>query len=60
MSKPKSAPTTSSDGWMPPRGGGYRPGKNTANTTSPARSTPPGPPPKGPAGVSKAGGRRAD
>ena len=47
----KSASST--DGWMPPRGGGYRPGKNTASSP-PSRTFEPGPPPKGPAGVAKA------
>jgi hypothetical protein len=40
------------DGWMPPRGGGYRPGRNTAGTG--VKHTPPKvQPPKGDAGVGK-------
>jgi len=50
---------TAGDGWMPPRGGGYRPGKNTA-TVPPARKPEPGPPPSGPAGVTKGNGRHVD
>jgi hypothetical protein len=53
MGRPNNG-ATSTSGWMPPRGGGYRPGKNTLNATFPARPTPPGPPPVGPAGASKA------
>jgi hypothetical protein len=45
MSRRNSGTSTPGDGWMPPRGGGYRPGKNTANTR-PAR--PQLPPPGGP------------
>jgi hypothetical protein len=50
---------SNSDGWMPPRGGGYRPGKNTTSIP-PTRTSPPGPPPKGPAGVTKSGSRRGN
>lgn len=53
-------PTNTTRGWMPPRGGGYRPGKNTATIAPPAGAVPPGPPPKGPAGASKAAGHNAD
>ncbi len=45
------------DKWMPPRGGGYRPGNNTSASTPPARTSPPGPPPKGPAGATKSDAR---
>jgi hypothetical protein len=51
--------TTKSDGgWMAPRGGGYRPGKNTATPSpSPTGTAKSAKPPAGGAGVSKAGGR---
>lgn len=45
----------STDGWMPPRGGGYRPGKTTSKTSK--SSDKPATPPKGGAGVSKAASR---
>jgi hypothetical protein len=51
--------TSSNDGWMPPRGGGYRPGRNTASPP-PTRKSEPGPPPSEPAGVTKAGSHDAD
>ncbi len=44
----------STDGWMPPRGGGYRPGSNTAAATPPKATNKAVTPPKGGAGVSKA------
>lgn len=47
------ASNRNTDGWMPPRGGGYQPGKNTtANVTPPRPKTVK--PPKGGAGVGKA------
>lgn len=52
MTKPDKT-GTNGDRWMPPRGGGYRPGKNTSASTAPARTSPPGPPPKGSAGATK-------
>ncbi|MFV8161372.1 hypothetical protein ACNQVK_04525 [Mycobacterium sp. 134] len=42
------------DGWIPPRGGGYRPGKNTSTSTASTGSKKSATPPKGGAGVSKA------
>jgi hypothetical protein len=43
-------------GWMPPRGGGYRPGKNTASASAKSVKGPAPQPPKGGAGISKSKG----
>jgi hypothetical protein len=68
MTKPdKTAPHGNDRGhsasayrWVPPRGGGYRPGKNTSASSPPARTSPPGPPPEGPAGASKSAARHGE
>jgi hypothetical protein len=48
----------SSEGWMPPRGGGYRPGRNTANGAAQRDTARPAPPPKGGAGIGRSKDRR--
>lgn len=46
-------------GWMPPRGGGYRPGKNTAQVSANDRKPAPKPP-HGGAGIGKLKAGRGD
>ena len=52
-----SSRSISGDGWMPPRDGGYRPGRNTTTVTTAKPNTKSVKPPKGGAGVTKAAQR---